>query len=922
MIPSAPDAQPTEFTATPPHILLPPPRARRVPRPPRITVTQLRDYQKRSVTSAVREVKNGGRGIVEMTCGSGKTAVSAECARRLARRGQVLVLLPTIDLLEQTANAWTTRYGRTGLAIAACSRKEALERAEAGGHIEAKVTTNPAELADLVLAEPDDRPVTVYATYASLERLVKAHADFGLPPWDLVVIDEAHHTAGAVDKPWAAVQDDALVPALRRLNFTATLSIAAQPAESDDLSDLVIGKAPKLYSMDDQRIFGRVVSRYTYNQAQAAGWVADYKVLVPVVTDEDLCNLLMLPSVADLRSQRTNEDLQRLALQVALLRAIAALGLRRVITFHSRISAARKFSSTLLETADLLVDRQRLADGDPLADFARPERIWTAAIAGNDRLKHRRETFARFAAHTGETGEECGILCNARLLGEGIDVEAVDAVVFADPKSSEIDIAQDFGRAVRQQPGAGKVAYIIMPVYLPTPDAEADSSEADDLTASDPMDVLDASEAVQAEADLAINATAFRTILAVLRALSSVDSRVVGRITSLRTSNATASRAPAGDDTQPAEQPPGLGDGETEDEEVHSPVEWLLIDAGEHREEILRALKLRAFSPRAQEWLRMYKIAAAFHAEHGHLDVTDKEQYGELITWLDQQRYLKSSGTLDAVRESELNALGMIWSKHANAWERGLAYAIRYRHRHGDLAMPVDHTTDGYSDGKWMGRQRTNADGLTPEQHGRLDDLDPLWRQKPEWNRTCRRYAAYLAAGGTVTGAIKRPGLPHDPDFRPGEWQDRQVRAAKAGKLNPQQLVVLRFLGILPADTTASPMPRTVLALTAAASDPTGTDEPTPRGDAMDTSTAEPLAPSRLPAVTWYATWECHTCGEGGDDQFDDATTVEADHDCDKGDADIAWESRADCETCGWARTVDFEDGDHMDTEHVCAPEK
>ncbi|MER7756414.1 DEAD/DEAH box helicase family protein [Kitasatospora sp. NPDC097643] len=131
----------------------------------------------------------------------------------------------------------------------------------------------------------------MYATYTSLERIVQAHRDFGLPAWDLVVIDEAHRTAGSEGKAWAAVHHDADVPALRRLYFTAT---------------------PR---------------------------IADYRVLVPVVTDEDLRELLNLPAVADLRSQRSNEELLRLALQIAVLRAVADLGLRRVITFHSRVSS-------------------------------------------------------------------------------------------------------------------------------------------------------------------------------------------------------------------------------------------------------------------------------------------------------------------------------------------------------------------------------------------------------------------------------------------------------------------------------------------------------------------------------------------------------------------------------------------------------
>nr|BFD96246.1 hypothetical protein KitaXyl93_76060 [Kitasatospora sp. Xyl93] len=157
----------------------------------------LHGFQKDAVGAAVREVKDGGRATVVAATGSGKTLIAAGCARRLAARGRVLVLVPTIELLEQTAEAWSLRGGRRGLAVAACSREEALESAEAGGRIHAEVTTQAARIADLVNGAPDGQPVTVYATYASLERIVQAHRDFGLPAWDLVVIDEAHRTAGA-----------------------------------------------------------------------------------------------------------------------------------------------------------------------------------------------------------------------------------------------------------------------------------------------------------------------------------------------------------------------------------------------------------------------------------------------------------------------------------------------------------------------------------------------------------------------------------------------------------------------------------------------------------------------------------------------------------------------------------------------------
>ncbi|MGW3077215.1 MULTISPECIES: Helicase associated domain protein [unclassified Kitasatospora] len=740
-------------------------------------------FQKDAVAAAVREVKDGGRATVIAATGSGKTLIAAGCARRLAARGRVLVLVPTIELLEQTAEAWSLRGGRRGLAVAACSREEALESAEAGGRVHAQVTTQAARIADLVAAEKAGEPVTVYATYASLERIVQAHRDFGLPAWDLVVIDEAHRTAGAEGKAWAAVHDDAQVPAARRLYFTATPRIADDRRAKDGLADLAdtdgegVEKLPALCSMDDETIYGRTVFTWTLGQGIEHGYLADYRVLVPVVTDEELRELLNLPAVADLRSQRTNEELLRLALQIAVLRAVADLGLRRVITFHSRVTAAREFANTLLDASQLLEDKDR------------PERIWAKAVAGTDRLKDRRAAFAEFKAHTGEDGEECGILCNARLLSEGIDVRAVDAVCFADPKSSVIDIVQAVGRALRQSYRQGKVSWVVIPVYLPTPEV------GDDTAAADPAEVHDAGEAVKAEADAEIEAGSFRTIWRVLRALAAHDARVVGRITELRAHRTQP--ALLATTASPEEEGAAAEAGEASQGEppavAESPVGWLRIDARRHAARILQTVKLRAFNPRAVEWQRMHAVAAVFHLQHGHLDPTDKTKHAELISWLTRQRHLHGQGLLDPARVNELDALGMIWSKNANAWERGYAYAAAFHHQHGHLAIPTTAKLDDYAVGAWMRRQRKAA-GLTTAQVAKLDALDELWRLEPDWNRSYRRLLAYLAAGGTLTGPVNRTGGEADPTFRPGTWLRKQDKARTDGKLTEQQSALLDAL--------------------------------------------------------------------------------------------------------------------------------
>ncbi|MFE4973563.1 Helicase associated domain protein [Kitasatospora sp. NPDC056651] len=745
----------------------------------------LHGFQKDAVAAAVREVRDGGRATVVAATGSGKTLIAAGCARRLAAKGRVLVLVPTIELLEQTAEAWSLRGGRRGLAVAGCSREEALESAEAGGRVHAQVTTQAARITDLVNGAPDDQPVTVYATYASLERIVQAHQQFRLPAWDLVVVDEAHRTAGSDGKAWAAVHDDAQVPAARRLYFTATPRIVDDRTAGDGLADLTTdagdgapggeGQAlSALCSMDDETIYGPTVFTWTLGQGIEHGYLADYRVLVPVVTDEDLRDLLNLPAVADLRTQRSNEELLRLALQIAVLRAVADLDLRRVITFHSRVSAAREFADTLPRASELLEDAER------------PERIWAKAVAGADRLRDRRAAFAEFKAHTGEDGEECGILANARLLSEGIDVQAVDSVCFADPKSSVIDIVQAVGRALRQSYRQGKVSWVIIPVYLPAPAA------GDDTAAAPPAEVHDAGEAVKAEADTEIEATSFRTIWRVLRALAAHDARVVGRITELRAHRSqglahTTTTTASGDQAAEA-----VGAGEQEPA-VESPIDWLKIDARRHAARILQTVKLRVFNPRAVEWQRMHAVAARFHIEHGHLDPTDKTKHAELVSWLTRQRHLNGQHLLDAARVSELDALGMIWSKNAGAWERGHAYAQAFHHRHGHLAIPATVKLDDYAVGAWMRRQR-KADNLTPGQAAKLDALDELWRLDPDWNRSYRRLLAYLATGGTLTGPANRTGGEADPTFRPGTWLRKQDKARTEGKLTAQQAALLGAL--------------------------------------------------------------------------------------------------------------------------------
>ncbi|MEU2309415.1 DEAD/DEAH box helicase family protein, partial [Streptomyces misionensis] len=412
------------------------------------TELTLRPHQKDAVAAATQTLAQHSRASVIAACGTGKTLIAARTTARIAPRGRALVLLPTLDLLSQTIRSWRAA-GRKGTTIAVCSARQALDHEPLGA--DTPLTTDPGELTALA-TPPRPGPITAYATYASLPAVLAAHHDYHLPPWDIVVVDEAHRTAGRLGKAWAAAHHNDQLPAARRLYLTATPRIW-DPDEDRD------GDTEAVASMDDERIFGPVAYRLTLSDAIDLGLLADYQILVPVVTDTDLRDWLATGPGAGV------DGLRLAGRQVAALRAIHDHQLRRILTFHHRVADARAFATTLHETAATL----------PAG--LRPHGLWADWISGRHAPQVRRRLLLEFASHT--TPHTPAVLSNARVLGEGIDVPAIDAVVFADPKTSPVDTVQAVGRALRQKPGAGKKATLVVPVYL-TP-----GEDPDDLLGAD-----------------------------------------------------------------------------------------------------------------------------------------------------------------------------------------------------------------------------------------------------------------------------------------------------------------------------------------------------------------------------------------------------------------------------------------------------
>ncbi|MFD3549356.1 Helicase associated domain protein [Streptomyces sp. NPDC058655] len=708
----------------------------------------LRAHQVEAVDAAARALggtppADGGlRATVVSACGTGKTFMGAHISLRVARTGGVLVLVPTLDLLVQTVAAWR-KAGRAGPMVAVCSLRADAELDAAG----VRCTTDARLLS--AWAGRKGR-VTVFATYASLPVLTEAHAS-GLRRWDLVVVDEAHRTSGPWGKPWAAVHDDAVLPADRRLYLTATPRVADPWVAADDGDDEAASGPALVASMDDEMTFGPVVYRLSLAEAIARGLLARYQIIVMEIRDQALA-----PGAAGEESVEVDVAAARLeALTTAVLKAAAAHQLDRVMTFHHRVVDARAFAE-----ASPGASRQLWAE-DP---GVYPRRVWSGWLHGDHGMAHRREVLAQFARGWGADGvvvERC-VLSSARVLAEGVDIPEVDAVVFADPRESIVDTVQTVGRALRQGPRGDKVASLVVPVIL-SPD-----ERSEDWLASG----------------------SYLPLVKVLAALAAHDTDVIDRLAAW----------PGGGDTgaAPLDKGPLLFATDRHPADIAEFVRLRVINV--ERRGWLRG------------WTAARRFHAA--RGHLNVPYLCKDGAFPLGQWIAEQRKANKTGRLPAVRIDALTRLGMVWSHPDHVFNAGLSVARAYHAVHGHLAAGHDAVMDGYPVGTWLTNRRREArlalgskGALSNTRKAALADVDPYWcpAWPLVWQRRFTLLKRYLAAEGPVkTAEIKLGHMIAGEDV--GAWLAHQ--RSNWDTLHEEQRRLLAELGVAPSGGVIQSAPR------------------------------------------------------------------------------------------------------------------
>ncbi|MFE2728923.1 Helicase associated domain protein [Kitasatospora sp. NPDC059327] len=683
-------------------------------------------------------VPAGGLRVTAISpCGSGKTISAASAALRIARDGRVLVLLPTLDLLTQTVQEWR-KVGHEGPAVAVCSLQDDALLFSLG----IRCTTNPLQLALWF----GTGPVTIYATYASLGVLEAAfQGAYGqrLEQMDLMVVDEAHRTSGSLGKAWADVHRQGVIPAVRRLYMTATPRVwqeraGWQPREGvkDPLPEELAA------SMDDETIFGKVVYRLSMGEAVSRGILARYQIIVveipdPYLTPERLAG-----------PERNEEEVRGLrlgAVQAAMMRTAAEHHLRTMITFHHRTVEAEAFAAGLPKVAAQL-------HADIPGFYPAPEDVWVDWLCGEHAADDRRTVLKAFGSWPG-----LAVLCNCRVLGEGVDVRAVDSVAFLDPKGSPVEIVQAIGRALRKKPEDDKLASLVVVCFTRPGESEEDM----------------------------VTSASYRPLVRVLQGLRAHDEEAVDML-ALPTTN-TPNRPPVRIGAQP-------GEGEVESR--------LLVRFSSRRDPFFLAdlVQFNVIDTERMDWARGYMAAKGFRKREKHLRVPYEHREGGygLGRWISVQRRVHRAGAMEGGRFKRLEALGMVWDEQEAAFQENLAAARVWYAEHRTLAAPRGAVALDRAVGQWLSNcRRSGAMDGQPGRAAALAEIDPDWN--PDWplawQRQCAGVALCLDGGAAVADLV--PGVTVDGDDI-GRWLERQRWPAVWKGLLPGQRERLTRLGIQP----------------------------------------------------------------------------------------------------------------------------
>nr|WP_260173847.1 type ISP restriction/modification enzyme [Nocardioides albus] len=433
-----------------------------------------RPHQKNAMDDVFKGLQTHDRGKLIMACGTGKTFTSLKIAEHMAGAGKtVLFLVPSIQLLSQTLREWMANSEVEIRPFAVCSDVR----------VGRKANTEDADMSTVDLTEPattdaktlierfqvgrhaKERMTVVFSTYQSIDVIAEAQKQ-GLEEFDLVICDEAHRTtgvtlAGGDDSSFVKIHDNQVVRAKKRLYMTATPRVFGEDVRRKAKESEAI-----LADMNDENLYGPELHRLGFGDAVEANLLTDYKVLVLAV-DEQYVAENFQQAMAESGEIKLDDAAKLIGCWNGLSKHFRQdeTGDLDLAPMKTAVAFAKDIKTSQLAATSfpILVDRAlRDENGDDGRNALRVEARHVDGTMGiHERNGHL--TWLKDEAPK----DTCRILTNARCLSEGVDVPALDAVLFLTPRGSQVDVVQSVGRVMRKAPGK-ELGYIVLPVVVPS----------------------------------------------------------------------------------------------------------------------------------------------------------------------------------------------------------------------------------------------------------------------------------------------------------------------------------------------------------------------------------------------------------------------------------------------------------------------
>lgn len=680
-----------------------------------------RPHQQSAISDITTGMNVHDRGQLIMACGTGKTLTALWITEQI-KSAVTLVLVPSLNLLSQTLSEWSKNTTSNWSYLCVCSddtvNKSDDKAISTVDELPFEVTTNPDDIATF-LKHSGTR--IIFSTYQSSARVAQAQQLTGTM-FNLVICDEAHRLTGKTDADYATVLDNSKIVSEKRLFMTATPRTYT-PAAKSKAED----RGVEITSMDDETVYGPILHKLSFGEAIKQDLLSDYRVLIVGVTDPQVQDLIDRREIVSVNDTVTT-DARTLASHIGLAKATKDYNLKRTISFHSRIKSADQFAQDHIKILDWLPDTHK-----PSGD------TWTGTISGAMNTGERRRLLTQLKQ---DDQDRHALLTNARCLTEGVDVPSLDGVAFIDPRSSQVDIIQAVGRAIRKSANK-EIGTIVLPVLIPT----------------------------DADAEHALEDTAFKPIWAILNALKSHDDDFAVELNNLRTE---------------------LGRTGVVDHLPDRLVEDLPADIDSILPGFSYKLSVAILQHSTTSWEWWFGLLLQHASQTGNAYVATSQSFqgAKLGTWVADQRENYKSKRLSHDRIQRLESLpNWTWNPLSDQWETMYALLLDHVKAYGTSRLPASFVlSDGTRLGLWVSVQRRPKVRATQsDERRKLLEAIQDWTWDPfdtEWEETFSAMLAYSIR----TGSSRTPRGYKENGIGIDSWATNQRRQYKDGELNTDRI--------------------------------------------------------------------------------------------------------------------------------------